>query len=255
MSLLEARSVSVSAGNKLICTGMDFQLERDECWGILGTNGVGKTTLLHVLAGLKNPDQGDILVNGRMIGGYQRKALARQVGILFQDSHDSFPVTALDTVLTGRHPHLPFWALESADDIAMSMQALEQVSLSATAHRMVNTLSGGERRRLSLATLLVQGPEIWLLDEPTNHLDVHQQIVLLDLIVKKVINTGGGIMMVLHDVNLVTRFCTHALLMVDPDTWICGPVADVITVANLQALYRHSIGMIESGGNRYFYPT
>ncbi|MEX2354068.1 MAG: ABC transporter ATP-binding protein, partial [Gammaproteobacteria bacterium] len=191
MSLLETKSVSISVGGKPICNNMSFSLGQGECWGVLGINGIGKTTLLHVLAGLKQPDAGTILIDNRMLNDYPRKSLAKKLGMLFQDSDDAFPSTVLETVLTGRYPHLPFWSLESSADIEMSMQALDQVALLPMAGRQVNTLSGGERRRLAIAVLIVQQPRIWLLDEPTNHLDLHHQITLLEMMVEKISETNG----------------------------------------------------------------
>jgi len=255
MSLLEVQSLSICIGTTPICNDFNYRLERGQCWGILGANGIGKTTLLHVLAGLKKPDQGMILIENSNICHYPKKNLARKVGLLFQDSQDTFPATVLETVLAGRYPHLPFWAMESADDIALSMQALEQVSLAVMADRQVNTLSGGERRRLALATLYVQQPDIWLLDEPTNHLDLHHQITLLAMIGEKINTINGAAIMVLHDVNLVTRFCSHALLMIDTDTLIGGTVNEVVTTDNLQRLYHHTIRLYEADGIKLFYPV
>jgi len=254
VSLLESQSVTVSIGSLCICTDLNYRLQRGECWGILGANGAGKTTLLHVLAGLKKPVRGTVRVDSRDIRSFRRKDLARRMGILFQDSEDTFPSTVMETVLTGRYPHLPFWALESEQDIAISEKALEQVSLLPMRSRQVNTLSGGERRRLSIAVLLAQAPDIWLLDEPTNHLDLRYQMILLKLIKEQVARTAGGIIMVLHDVNLVTRFCTHALLMTGPDCLLAGPVAEVITGENLEALYRHPLRRVTEQGVSFCYP-
>jgi len=254
MSLLSARMVSVANGGQPVCKGMDFCLDNGEVWGVLGANGIGKTTLLHMLAGLRQPDTGMVLLHDRPLSSYDSKSLATHVGILFQDSQDTFPATVLETVLMGRHPHLPYWSWETAADIRVCMSALEQVSLAAMAHRQINTLSGGERRRLALATLLVQQPTVWLLDEPTNHLDVHHQIVLLEMIVQQVKHHAGGIVMVLQDVNLVPRFCTHVLLMANVEQRVSGPVEEVMTVANLQLLYKHTFREIQQDGVRFFYP-
>jgi len=255
MNLLSAQTVSVANGSKPVCSGLDFCLGSGEVWGVLGPNGIGKSTLLHLLAGLRQPDTGTVLLHDRPLSGYDSKSLAASVGILFQDSQDTFPSTVLETVLMGRHPHLSYWAWETVEDIRVCMSALEQVSLAAMAHRQINTLSGGERRRLAIATLLVQQPTVWLLDEPTNHLDIHHQIVLLEMIVQQVKQNNGGIVMVLQDVNLVPRFCTHALLMVDVDQRVSGPVEEVMTVTNLQLLYQHTIREIQQEGIRLFYPA
>ena len=108
MKLLQAKSVSASFDENAIFNELDVCLNRGEYWGILGANGAGKTTLLHLLARLRKADSGQVDVLGKDINHYNRKELAQKIGILFQDSVDSFPVTVLETVLTGRYPHLPF---------------------------------------------------------------------------------------------------------------------------------------------------
>lgn len=255
MSLLSAEAVSIELGNKKICTNLDFTMDAGQRWGVLGGNGVGKTTLLKYLAGLLPQDTGSVYVHGKGLAEWNRKDLALELGVLFQDSQDTFPVTVLETALTGRHPYLPFWSFEGNDDITIADQALQDVALSGMYDRLVNTLSGGERRRLAIATLLVQNPRIWLLDEPTNHLDLHHQITLLELIIGKVDAIKGALFMVLHDVNLVIRFCTHAMLMVDGETIISGPLEEVVTLENLENLYQHPIREIQSNGNSYYFPV
>ncbi len=247
MTLLATRGLVVRIADRPICNALDLTLALGEVWAILGRNGAGKTTLLHTLAGLRTPRSGTVCMDDRDLCEWDPMALARRRGVLFQDSNDTFPATVLETVLTGRHPHLSFWALESAADQAMAEAALAQVELAADAHRLVNTLSGGERRRVAIATLLVQSPTIWLLDEPSNHLDLRHQVELLTLLVQQARRNNGLLMMSLHDVNLALRFCTHALLMVDADTVIAGPVGEVINGENLRKVYGYPVRRVGEG--------
>ena len=254
MSLLQTKSLVVNMAEKPICTNFDFELQAGEYWGVLGGNGIGKTTLLNTLAGLRPAAGGEIFINGKSSREWKRKHMARKLGMLFQDSVDTFPTTVRETAMIGRHPYVSFLSVEAKQDRDIINSALADVSLNEMADRQIDTLSGGERRRLALATLLVQDPLIWLLDEPTNHLDLHHQISMLDLIKEKVEKNKGAALMVLHDVNLVIRFCTHALLMIEHDNIVCGPVADVLNQENLQILYQHPIKKVEADGSSFFFP-
>ncbi len=185
MSVLALDKVSLRIGTVDVCHALDVTFNPGECWAILGRNGTGKTTLLHTLAGLRATDNGSILLDGAAIEQLPRRRIAQHVGLLPQDSHDPFPATVLETALLGRHPHLSPWAWESAEDRALARAALAQVGLVDWDARTLATLSGGERRRVALATLLTQDPDILLLDEPTNHLDLHHQVALLDLLARQ----------------------------------------------------------------------
>ncbi len=254
MTLLVTKSLAVSIAGKVICENLNVTMQRGDCWGILGGNGAGKTTLLHTFAGLRNVDQGEIYFADKLLDQWSRKLMSQKLGLLLQDSNDIFPSTVLETVMIGRHPHLKFWEVESKHDFDIARQALGDVALEDLQDRQVNTLSGGERRRLAIATLLVQDPELFLLDEPTNHLDMRYQITLLEMLLKKSTVQNGCLCMVLHDANLAKRFCSHIMLMINPDEIISGKVDDVLTEENLARLYRFPIKTIESDSGRIFLP-
>ena len=254
MNLLQVKSLTVSIAGKPICNKLSMKIQRGECWAILGGNGAGKTTLLHTFAGLRTADEGQIDFSGKLLEHWPRKLLSQKLGLLLQDSNDIFPSTVLETVMIGRHPHLKFWEMESQSDFDLARKALADVSLEHVQDRQVDTLSGGERRRLAIATLLVQNPELFLLDEPTNHLDMRYQITLLEMLIRKENEQDGCLCMVLHDANLVRRFCTHVMLMIGPDDIVTGNVEDVLTEENLARLYQFPINSVETESGRVFLP-
>jgi len=254
MNLLQAKSLTVSIAGKQICNKLSMKIQRGECWAILGGNGAGKTTLLHTFAGLRTADEGQIDFSGKSLEHWPRKLLSQKLGLLLQDSNDIFPSTVLETVMIGRHPHLKFWEMESQSDFDLARKALANVSLEDVQDRQVDTLSGGERRRLAIATLLVQNPELFLLDEPTNHLDMRYQITLLEMLIKKANEQDGCLCMVLHDANLARRFCTHIMLMIGPNDIVTGKVEDVLTEENLARLYQFPIKSVATESGRVFLP-
>jgi len=245
MNLLETHSLHVAIAGKAVCHDLSFAVAPGECWALLGGNGVGKTTLLHTLAGLREPASGAVSLSGTSIKQMTRRAIARCTGVLFQDSEDPFPSSVLETALIGRHPYLDAWQWETGDDEQLARDALGRVELSDMEQRMVDTLSGGERRRLALATVLVQDPRLFLLDEPTNHLDLRHQIAVLELFAAKARQQGAAVLMVLHDVNLAARFCDHLLLLFGNGATLHGQTEEVLSESTLARLYGHPVTKVQ----------
>ncbi len=251
MSLLHAQNLSFGVSGRSLCSGLDLQVNAGECWGILGPNGSGKTTLLHTLAGLQPAQQGSIALNSSPLAEMERRDVARQLGLLLQESHDPFPATVLEEVLSGRHPHLGRWQNESETDLALTREALRRLELDELEQRRVQSLSGGERRRVALATLLTQAPTLMLLDEPLNHLDLRHQRLLLET-VGELCRAGHGMLMVLHDPNQAARCCDHILLLPGDGSWQTGTTAEMLSGEKLSRLYGCEIERIESGDGSWF---
>lgn len=115
-ALLTVNDLAVSIAGKSVCRGLNLAIERGQCWGILGRNGIGKTTLLHTLAGLRAPDAGTIYLEEQPLTRLPRRHIAQSISVLFQHSEDPFPSTVLETALIGRHPYLNAWDWESEED-------------------------------------------------------------------------------------------------------------------------------------------
>ena len=251
--LLEARRISVLAGEKKICSELNVKVERGERWGILGINGAGKTSLLLALCGILPISSGEIRLKGKPLQDMKRREIALVLGLLFQDSEDHFPSSVLETALIGRHPHIDPWKSESDLDEKIALESIRAVALSGMEKRMANTLSGGERRRLALAALLAQDPELYLLDEPTNHLDIRHQFSMLELMAEKT-KSGKSLIMILHDPNLAERYCDHALLLFEDGAILSGKKEAVLNEANLSRLYRYPMVSIKGPKGRLFIP-
>jgi len=241
MALLSTKHLAVAIVGKWICRDLDLHIIAGQRWAVLGPNGSGKTTLLHTLAGLRPAQGGDILLKDCKLGDLSPRERARFVGCLLQHNDDPFPNTVLETALIGRHPHLERWQWESNDDRQRVRDALRTVDLIGFEARFIATLSGGERRRLAIATLLTQDPRLLLLDEPTNHLDLYHQVQALQLLTRLVAEEERALVMALHDVTSAVRFCDHALLLFGTGETLCGAISEIITEENLTRLYGHPI--------------
>jgi iron complex transport system ATP-binding protein len=241
MTLLETRALEVVIGDTTVCRSLELAINNGERWCILGRNGAGKTTLLLTLAGLRPPQSGQIALRQQALSALPRRQIAQLIGILFQEQADVFPANVYDTVLSGRHPWLGPLQWESDTDRAKARTALQAVELADIEDRIVTTLSGGERRRLGIATLLTQDPQLLLLDEPTNHLDVRHQIQTLQLLSDLATDDNRSLLLVMHDLNLAARFCDRFLLLFGDGETAQGTAADVLTRPNLERLYQHPL--------------
>lgn len=252
--LLQSMSLTVGRGSRTLVEGLDMALPTGSVTAVLGANGAGKTTLLHTLAGLRPPASGRIELQGSRLDALPRRRIARKLGLLLQHDDDPFPATVLETALIGRHPHLGFWEWESREDVARARDALERMDLGALAEREVHTLSGGERRRLAMATLLTQAPLVMLLDEPTDQLDPRHQHALMAHLSALARDRGCAAMVSIHDVNMATRYCDHTLLLFGDGGFSFGESCLVLNAASVERLYGVPIDVVENRGWQLFLP-
>ncbi len=256
--LLSAQGLRVSVGSggneRVLVRELSFQVQAGEFWCLLGRNGVGKTQLLHTLAGAQAPSAGQVTLAGQLLADWPIASLACLRGYVPQSVHDAFSTPVLDVVLQGRHPHLSRWHWEGAADDALALAALARVGLNQLAERDVSTLSGGERQRVALATLLTQDPPLALLDEPLAHLDLAQQARMLSLLAAESRVRRRAILMSIHDVSLAQRVATHALLLHPDGHCLGGPVASVMTAQHLSAAFGHPLHRHEVDGRVWWLP-
>ncbi|MDH4258714.1 MAG: ABC transporter ATP-binding protein [Gammaproteobacteria bacterium] len=248
---LSSADLDVEVGGRTLVRALAFEARQGEFIAVLGRNGVGKTLTLHTLAGLRAPAAGSVDLDGRAIGAWTGRERARRLALLPQTTEHPFPSTVFDTALIGRHPHLPFWQWEGALDVTRAQEALVAVGLADLAARDVMTLSGGERRRLEIATLLAQDAPVCLLDEPTNHLDPQHRNEVLELFRARA-DAGGLVIAALHDATLAARHADRALLLHGDGHWQYGTVDATLNAGNLSALYRVPIEELNSRGRRVF---
>ena len=233
---LRCSQLDVAVNSRTLVSQLDINLMPGTITCVLGRNGTGKSLTLHTLAGLRTFQRGALYLDEQSINALTRKQVAQRLAFVAQDIEEPFPVTALECAVSGRHPHIGFWQWESAQDYTIATTALAAVDLGEFAHRSVQTLSGGERRRLALAMALTQTPEIFILDEPINHLDPQHQLQVLKLLRRKA-DEGCTVIMSLHDPNLVLQFADDVLLLFGDGRWQSGGVA-IIDSHSMTQLYQ-----------------
>jgi iron complex transport system ATP-binding protein len=251
-ALLEARGLRISVPGRVLVDGFDCAIRPGNICALLGGNGAGKSLLLRTLAGLRAPNAGSVLLDGRDIREFPRREIAVRLGFLPQDPEAPPQGTLHDAVMLGRFAHLGFWQGAGSGDEQRVAAALADTGLTELATRELVTLSGGEQRRAAIARLLVQAPALYLLDEPTNHLDPAQQLGILERM-RTLSRQGAAVLASLHDPNLALRFATHVFLLFG-DGRVETVSGESLAAPHLERLYGVSYLETRAGGQRFMAP-
>ena len=202
-------------GDQEVVAGIDIELASGECFGLLGPNGAGKTTTLRLCLGLTDPDSGEIAVLGLPVPRNAREARQR-IGVVPQTDNLDPDFTVRENLLVyGRYFSLP------ENDIQQRIPALlEFAGLAGRADARIQTLSGGMKRRLTLARALINDPDLIFLDEPTTGLDPQARHLIWERL-RQLMSQGKTIFLTTHFMDEAERLC-HRLAIMDHGRMIAG---------------------------------
>lgn len=246
--MLEARQITLQRGKTRILDGADLVLRPGEFLAVLGPNGAGKTSLLRILTGEYEPDEGAVLLEGSPLAAASLADLSRRRAVLAQSYDLSFPFKVIEVVTMGRAPW--YGMLERPEDWAIARQALELVEMSAFADRPYPSLSGGEKQRVQLARILAQ---IWrtpgeagdpgqkarylFLDEPTSSLDLAHQHSTLAL-ARDLAHQGVAVLAILHDLNQAAVYADRVVVMDHGKVALEGSTAEIMAHPRLEEVFQ-----------------
>ena len=231
-----ADSVSFGYNSRaLILDGISFEFQDGKFYAVLGPNGVGKSTFIRCINRILKPKEGSILIDGKDVSDIPLKELAKTVGYVPYSAGDSFPLTVVDTVLMGRHPHSKWNSLK--DDLVIVYDTLKLLGIRKLAMRRFNELSAGQHQKVMLARGLVQQPKVLLLDEPTSNLDVRHQLDVTKILKRLSVDKSILIIIISHDINIAAKFSDEIIMMHDGSVYAVGKPKDVITEENLRVVY------------------
>jgi len=223
---------------------VDIAVRGGEMLGIVGPNGSGKSTLLRLMAGLLKPQGGTITVGHRDLASYRRRSLAREIGFLPQNAAPSFEYTVKEVVALGRYPYQRGLGLLSREDSEAIEQALCETAAYGLKDRLFSTLSGCEKQRVLVASVLAQQPRIMLLDEPSASLDIHHKAAVFDLL-WTLSRKGIAVAVVTHDLNIASQFCDSLVLLANGRLVESGAPASVIREGLLSEVYETPVRVVE----------
>ena len=211
---------------------MEIVIPERKITSIIGPNGCGKSTLLKAIGRILKPERGSVYLDGLDIYTLNTKEVAKKMSILPQSPKAPSGITVGELVSYGRFPHQHGLKKLTVEDKKIIQWAMDITKLSEYEVTLVDNLSGGQRQRVWIAMALAQQTDIILLDEPTTYLDLAYQLEILELLYSLNKEQGCTIAMVLHDLNLASRFSDYIIAMRSgkiieygtPDEVICEDV-------------------------------
>ncbi len=235
-ALVSLRDVWVEVGGHTVLEAVTMEVGEGEFVSVVGPNGAGKTTLLKTILGLIRPSRGEVRVFGKPPWELSRKERAR-IGYLpqIQEIDPSFPLRAMDVVLTGLYGVLGYVRRPSKREREAALEAMELVGVRDLADRPIGELSGGQRQRVFLARALVGRPELLLLDEPTTGVDPAASEDFYGLL-RRIQEGGVTILMVTHDVGVVSRY-VDKVACINRSLVVHGRPEEVLTDEALAEMY------------------
>lgn len=204
--MIKLQSVSKQYGDQTVLDSINFSAKADEFVSIIGKSGVGKTTLLSILAGMVKPDSGKIIFNNQDITDYNEEQFANfrlmNIGIVFQDFKIIPSLSVYDNVYLALHPRQDLSKQEKDEHIK---NIVSQVGMSHKISQRVNNLSGGEKQRVAIARSLVGNPKLVLADEPTGNLDTKTSASIMELFQKLNKELKTTFIIITHDKDIATK--------------------------------------------------
>jgi len=252
--MLEARGLSYAYDGTEALRGVSAAFERAQLVALTGPNGSGKSTLLKMLARVLAPQIGEVIFDGRRLRDWPPKEYAKNAAYLPQDPDPTFPMRALDVVVSGRAPFLGRFAWESTADYDEASRALELCDAAHLADRYLDEMSGGERKRVFLARVLAAGPRVILLDEPLASLDVSHVQQFSALLRDIVDRTGATVLYATHDLNWAAAYSDRMLVMQRGSLIVDDVPAAVLQPERVRELFGFDADVIDANGRRWLVP-
>ena len=229
-----------------ILKGVNVVFDKSELVSIIGPNGVGKSTLIHCMNKILTPNDNSVIIDGRDVKTINVKELAKSMGYVPYTSSNTFPISVIDTVMMGRHPHSKFGSVD--EDMAISYEMLEKLGIEDLAMRSISELSAGQLQKVILAKGLAQQPKVLLLDEPTANLDIKHQLGVTKLLHQICRETGMTVIMICHDLNIAAKYSDRMLMMSEGKIYAAGTPEEILTRENIRHVYGVDCEVINDQG-------
>ncbi|MDY5969876.1 MAG: ABC transporter ATP-binding protein [Bacteroidales bacterium] len=224
-------------GKKEVLKDINCTIGEGGFCALLGANGCGKTTLLRCVAGLLEPWEGRVEVDGKDVREYGAIEKAKKMSLVRQQAQTDFEFSAFEIVLMGRNPYQRHLQNESKSDWDIVETCMKQTSTWHLRLSKPHEMSGGELQRVMIARALAQQTPIMLLDEPTSNLDIAHQYDTMHLLKGVTHSQRKTVLLVVHDLNLALRYCPDIILLHEGGILYQGPTKEGLTPDNIKKAF------------------
>jgi iron complex transport system ATP-binding protein len=252
--IIEGENIRFSYDVVEVLKGINISIGKGKIIGLLGANGVGKSTLLKILSGILHPKSGRLLYNGKEIKKLDKREIAKRIAYVPQNSIFGFPFSVAEVVLMGRAPYVGRFEFERENDWEIALHAMEAVGISHLKDRLVTEISGGERQLTSLARALAQEPEIMILDEPATFLDVKHKTEIIKLLRKLKDERGISAIAATHDIFSALFYFDEIIMLKDGKIFAEGSSEEVLREEILSAVYGIEVTVRKEDGKIFVLP-
>ncbi len=224
---IELRNITKSFGERAVIRGVSLGIREGEIFVIIGMSGTGKTVTLRHIAGLIDPDEGEVLVGGMVMSGARdsvREGIRRRMGMVFQSGALINWLSVRDNVAL---PLVEARAHTRGEIDRLVDEKLELLNLGGAGDKMPGDISGGMKKRVCLARVLVRNPDIILYDEPTSGLDPVMSSVIDELVVRMKADLGVTQVVVTHDMDSAYRIADRIAVLYEGSIILCGPPEEI----------------------------
>lgn len=215
--ILKTENVSIGYASKkaknIVASNINIELHKGELVGLIGGNGIGKSTLLRTLSHVQNPLDGQVFINKKNISKYNALDLAKMLSLVLTEQMASKNLSVIELVALGRQPYTNWVGSLTTNDKKIINKALQQTNIEDLKDKKCFELSDGQLQKVMISRALAQDTDIIILDEPTTHLDMYYKAYVLKLLQKLAKETNKTILFSSHEINLAIQLCDRLVVM------------------------------------------
>ena len=233
----------------IIAANIAIELQKGELIGLVGANGIGKSTLLRTLTSVQKPLKGHVFINSKSVADYSPVELAKQMSLVLTEPIASKNLSIFELIALGRQPYTNWVGNLSEDDIVIINKDITQTNLEDLKHKKCFELSDGQLQKAMIARALAQDTDLIILDEPTTHLDMYHKAYILKLLQKLAKDTNKTILFSSHEIDLAIQLCDTMIVMTKENVVSNSP-CNLISNGTFNTLFpKDLIAFDENTGN------